>query len=169
MDLHAAILKEHNKAHASRIVKYIGNNEKRFAELMKLFLEGEYRVAQRSGWPLSICVEKHPELMKPYFKKILDYLDKPGTHEAVTRNIVRLLQYVDIPKRYQGRAMNACFEFISTPGTPIAVKAFSLTVLEHLAEIYPEIKPELKVIIEERWDHETAAFRSRARKIMKKL
>lgn len=169
MDLLAAILKEHSKAQTARIVRYVGKDKKKFAELMKCFLEGEYRVAQRSGWPLSICIEKHPELIQPYFKKILDYLDKPGTHEAVARNIVRILQYVEIPKRFHGRVMSACFEFVSTPDTPIAVKAFSLTVLEHLAEIYPEIKPELKVIIEERWDHETAAFRSRARKIMKKL
>jgi hypothetical protein len=169
MDLLAAILKEHSKAQTARIVHYVGKDKEKFAELMKLFLQGEYRVTQRSGWPLSICVEKCPELIQPYFKKLLDYLDKPGTHEAVTRNIVRILQYVEIPKRFQGRVMSACFEFVSTPDTPIAVKAFSLTVLEHLAEIYPEIKPELKVIIEERWEHETAAFRSRARKIMKKL
>lgn len=169
MDLLAAILKEHSKAQTARIVRYVGKDKKKFAELMKCFLDGEYRVAQRSGWPLSICIEKHPELIQPYFKKILDYLHKPGTHEAVTRNIVRILQYAEIPKRFHGRVMSACFEFVCTPGTPIAVKAFSLTVLEHLAEVYPEIKPELKVIIEERWDHETAAFRSRARKIMKKL
>lgn len=169
MDLLAAIEKEHSKEQTTRIVKYVGKDKKKFAELMQLFLKGEYRVTQRAGWPLSICVEKYPELMQPYFKKLLDYLDQPGTHEAVTRNIVRILQYVDIPKRFHGRVMNACFEFISTPDTPIAVKAFSLTVLEHLAEEYPDIKPELKVIIEERWDHETAAFRSRAKKIMKKL
>lgn len=169
MDLLATILKEHSKAQTDRIVRYVGKDKKKFAGLMKCFLEGEYLVAQRSGWPLSICVEKHPELIHPYFKKILEYLDKPGTHEAVTRNIVRLLQYAAIPKRFHGRVMSACFEFVSTHDTPAAVKAFSLTILEQLAEEYPEIKPELKVIIEERWDHETAAFRSRARKILKKL
>jgi hypothetical protein len=30
---------------------------------------------------------------------------------------------------------------------------------------YPGIKQELKLIIEERWPYETAAFRSRAKKI----
>ena len=69
MDLLAAILKEHSKAQTARIVRYVGKDKKKFAELMKLFLEGEYRVTQRSGWPLSICVEKYPELIQPYFKK----------------------------------------------------------------------------------------------------
>jgi hypothetical protein len=147
----------------------VGKDKTKFAELMNLFLNGEYRVTQRSGWPLSICVEKHPALIGPYFKKILDYLDKPGIHEAVIRNITRLLQHVEIPKRFQGRVMSKCFDYISNPETPVAVKAFSLTVLDNLSQTYPEIKTELKTIIDERWEHETPAFRSRAKKILKKL
>lgn len=169
MDLEQAILKEHSKEQCQRIVRYVGKDKKKFAELMKLFLEGEYRVTQRAGWPLSYCVEAHPELIQPYFKQILDYLEKKDVHEAIPRNIVRLLQHVEIPKRMQGRAMNTCFQFIAEPTTPVAIKAFSLTVLDNLSKSYPEIKPELKLIIEERWEHETAAFRSRAKKILKTL
>ena len=65
--------------------------------------------------------------------------------------------------------MDICFEYISSPTEAIAVKAFALTILENLSKKYPEIKPELKTIIEDRWDYETAAFHSRAKKILKKL
>jgi hypothetical protein len=51
----------------------------------------------------------------------------------------------------------------------VAIKAFALTVLQNLSAVYPDIKPELKLIIEERWPHETAAFHSRARKILKTM
>lgn len=169
MDLLQAIMKEHSKEQCQRIVRYVGRDEKKFAELMKHFLTGECLVSQWAGWPLSYCVEKHPELLKPYFKQILDYVDKPGNHEAVARNVMRMLQYVGIPKKFHGRVMDLCFSFIGKHGTAPAVKAFSLTVVEKLAEIYPEIKPELKLVIEDRWEHETAAFHSRARKILKKL
>jgi hypothetical protein len=81
---------------------------------------------------------------------------------------VRLLQFTEIPKRYQGRVMNTCFGFIEDPGEAIAVKAFSLTVLENLSRAYPGILPEIKTIIEARWEQETPAFRSRARKILGK-
>jgi len=43
-----------------------------------------------------------------------------------------------------------------------------LHILENMSERYPEILPELKTIIEARWEFETPAFRSRARKILKK-
>lgn len=167
MDLHKEILKEHSKAQCDKVVKYVGNNPERFAELMKLFMSDEYRVIQRAGWPLSYCVEQYPELIKPWFKLIIERLQKPAVHNAVHRNIVRLLQYVTIPKRYHGEVMNSCFEFIASNDTEVAIKAFSLTILEHLSKEYPDIKPELKLIIEERWPYETAAFRSRAKKILK--
>ncbi|MBO9201773.1 MULTISPECIES: hypothetical protein [Niastella] len=169
MDLLKAIEKEHSKTQCLRIVKYVGGDKDRFADLMQQFLKGEYRVTQRAGWPLSICVEKHPELITPYFKQILPLLKKPDAHIAVVRNVVRLLQYVTIPKRFHGQVMNDCFEFVADNDTAPAIKAFSLTILENLSAEYPDIKAELKLIIEERWPYETAAFHSRAKKILKKL
>jgi len=82
---------------------------------------------------------------------------------------MRPLQDVKIPEPFHGVVMNTCFEFISSPAEAVAVKAFSLTVLENLSRIYPEILPELKLVIEERWEHETVAFRTRAKKIKLRL
>lgn len=169
MDLRQEILKEHSKESTDKIVKYVGSNKERFGELMKLFLGDEYRITQRAGWPLSYCVALYPELIKPYFKQVVALLEKPATHNAVHRNLLRLLQHVSIPKLYHGRVMNTCFAFIESHQAEAAIKAFSLTVLEHMTIDYPDIKPELKLIIEERWPHETPAFHSRARKILKKL
>jgi hypothetical protein len=47
------------------------------------------------------------------------------------------------------------------------VKAFSLSILQNLSQQYPEIKKEVRLIIDERWPYETAAFHSRAKKFMK--
>jgi hypothetical protein len=167
MDLLKTLEKEHSKEQCNKIVRYIGNDPEKFAALMHLFLKGEYRVAQRAAWPMSYCVGNHPELIGPYFKQIVPLLKKPGVHDAVVRNIVRILQFVTVPKRYHGQLMNTCFDFIASNDTPVAIKAFSLTILENLSKEYSDIIPELKLIIEERWPHETAAFRSRAKKILK--
>jgi len=166
MDLLKLLREEHSKKQTDRIVNYIGDDQKRFAELIKLFFKGEYRITQRAAWPLSYCVRRHPELITPYFKPLLDNLARKDIHIAVIRNTVRLLQDVSIPKRYHGRVMSTCFEFIQSPETPIAIKAFSLTILSHLAIDYPEIRGELKLIIEEQWEHATLAFRSRAKKVL---
>ena len=169
MDLRQTILKEHSKANCTRIVKWIGADQKRFDELFRLFLHDEYRVVQRAAWPLSYAVIAHPQLIKKHFGKLIKNVQRPNIHEAVKRNTVRLLQDIDIPARYEGRIMDLCFGYISDPKEKAAVKAFSLTILARLARRHPDIKAELKTIIEDRWEFETAAFRSRGRKILKEL
>jgi hypothetical protein len=168
MDIRTALLKEHSKAQCKKIVDYIGADKNKFSELMDVFFEGEYRVTQRAAWPLSYCIKENPNLIQPYLGKLLGILTKPGIHNAVSRNIIRLMQYIDIPKRFHGKTMTICFDLIAGENIPVAIKAFSLTVLDNLSKDYPEIASELKLIIEQRWDHETPAFRSRAKKILRR-
>ena len=169
MNIRTALLKEHSKKQCAAIVKWIGSDQKRFDELFELFLNDEYRVVQRAGWPLSYCVEDHPEFIQRHFKKLLKNLNKKGIHEAVKRNTVRLLQYVDIPEKFHGEVMDVCFRYISSPTEAVAIKAFSLTVLQNLARKYPEIINEIKLVIDERWDYESIAFKTRAKKLLKEF
>jgi len=168
VNLEKELLKKQTLTQCNRIVKYIGRNEILFKDLVKLFFKGEYRLTQHAAWPLSYCIRQHPFLAKPYLKKFVDQLTDQQAHPAARRNIVRLFQFIEIPKRFHGRLMNICFQFINTPGEAIAVKAFSLRILEKLSGTYPEILPELKTIINARWAFETAAYRSRAGRILEK-
>ena len=169
MNIKTALLKEHSKKQCDVIVKWVGNDQKRFDELFSLFLNDEYRVVQRAGWPIGYCVEKHPSLVQKHFPKLLKNLDKKGIHDAVKRNSIRLLQYVKVPEKFHGEVMDVCFRYISSPTEAVAIKAFSITVLQNLARQYPEILNEIKLVIEERWDYETVAFKTRAKKLLKEF
>ncbi|MFZ6011997.1 MAG: hypothetical protein ACOYXT_16765 [Bacteroidota bacterium] len=169
MDIKAELLREHSKAQTSKIVAHVGNSAKTFESLVKVYLDGPYRVTQRAAWPLSECVIKHPALIKPHLKTLLDYTQKPGVHDAVKRNTVRLLQFIDIPKRNQGQVADICFKFLQDGKEPVAVRCFSMTVLGNLANDNPGFKPELKIIIEDQLPYATAGFMARARKVLKKL
>ena len=164
MDLRKTILAEHSKAQTNKIIKWIGDSQQRFDELFNLFLNDAYRVTQRAAWPLSYLVIRHPHFIKKHFRKLLNNLKKPNLHNSIKRNSVRLLQHIEIPYKYHGEIMNLCFNYISSPDEAVAVKAFSLTILQNFSKKYPEIIKEIKLIIEERWNYETAAFKSRATK-----
>ena len=168
MKLRAQLLKEQSKANCTKIVKWVGNNQQRFDELFSLFLNDEYRVVQRAAWPISYSVIAHPQLIKKHWGQLVKNLKKPGIHAAVKRNTIRLMQDIEIPQRYHGEMMTHCFNYIADPEETMAVKAFSLTALDNLSKLYPEILPELKTIIEDRWEYETPAFKSRGRKILAK-
>ncbi len=65
--------------------------------------------------------------------------------------------------------MALCFEYIASPTEAVAVKAFSLSILQNLSKHYPEIRQEIVLIINERCPYETAAFRVRAKKVLKNM
>src|SRR4051812_42542277 len=133
MDLRSEILKEHSRAQSEKIAKWVGRDEKRFAEFMQLFLAGEYRVTQRAAWILSVVAEKHYQMAAPYLERMVKRMNEPGVHVAVKRNVVRILQFIEIPEALHSEVMNTCFELLADPKETIAVRAFSMTVLGNLA------------------------------------
>ena len=169
MDLRTTILAEHSKANCNRIVQWVGHSQERFNQLFNLFLNAEYRVNQRAAWPLSYCAINHPDFMSGNFSKLVKNLHRPGTHAAVKRNTLRLLRQIEVPKKFHGELMDLCFHYIESEDEPVAIKSFSLAILQTLSLQYPDIKNEIRLIIEERWPYETAAFRSRAKNFLKTL
>jgi hypothetical protein len=168
MDLRAALLEVHSKAQAEKIAAYVGDDPKRFAELVKLFLGPVYRLSQRSAWPVSYCIERHPELAKPYFNVFIKQLDRDDAHVAVRRNVARLFQFVDVPKRYQGRLFDACYNLVADPDQPVAVRVFSMTVAANIAKDLPDLLVELEAVARKYPALMTPGMRARMRHVFGK-
>lgn len=171
MNIREELLKEknHSKQQALKISEYACSSSKNFKELMQCFLSNEYRLAQRAAWSVSWAAQKQPSIIQPHIKNLIKQLPRKDVHDAVIRNSVRILQKIEIPEEFHGEIINKCFVFIESNETPVAIKAFSLTTLFNLSKDYPDIKNELRLVIEERWNYETAAFKSRGKRILKKL
>ena len=69
MNIRDALLEVHSKAQAAKIADYVGDNSERFAELMKHLLGPVYRLSQRAAWPVSYCIERHPEPCKALLQR----------------------------------------------------------------------------------------------------
>ena len=90
-------------------------------------------------------------------------------NDAVKRNTVRVLQFVDIPEEHMGKLADICFNYMGSAKEPIAVKVFSMTVLYHITLKIPELKNELLPLIEDLIPYGSAGFQNRGRKIIKSL
>ena len=166
MNVREALLEVHSKDQAIKIADYVGTDPERFAELMRLMMGPVYRVSQRAAWPVSYCIERNPELVKPYFNDLIKQLEREDAHVAVRRNVARLLQFVDIPKRYAGRIFEACYSLLDDPNEPVAVRVFSLTVAAKIAKDSPVLLEELRMLAKKYPQKSTAGFRSRTRRIL---
>lgn len=168
MDIKKALEKGHSKAITDQIISYVGSNQTRFNSLITIFLEGPYRITQRAAWPLSFCVINQPSLIDRHYGSILKMLTKKGIHDAVKRNIMRSLQFVEIPAKHQGKVIEHCFNLMDAK-EPIAVRVFAMTVLANLSKLHPDLKKELKLVIEDQLPYGTAAYLSRSKKILRQL
>lgn len=169
MNLEEQILKEHSKHNTVRIARWIGNDKKRFRQLMDLFMKGEYRVTQRSAWIVSHCADEHPALILPYLNKMIARMMEPDVHIAVRRNVVRLLQNIEIPPSLAGKVATICFELLASQKEPVAVKCFSMTVLANIAKQEPDLKNEIRLMIEQQMPWGTGGFQSRGKRILREL
>lgn len=166
MDIRGALLDEHSKRRTMAVVEYIGGDPERFARLMDVFFAGEYRTTQRAAWPLNYCAERNPELIYPYLDRLVDLLARKDVHNAVRRNIARLLQYIKIPEHLRGKVFSRCVDLVDDAGEPVAVRVFALTVAAEIAKPEPDLTGELKLIVEKHLSHTTPAFGARARRIL---
>lgn len=167
MDLKLELLKEHSRANADRIADWIGADAGRFDRLMQVFLSGEYREVQRASQIISMVGDRHPALLAPHMTAMVKHMQQPEQPVAVKRNVVRVLQHLDIPEALHGDVMNACFDLLADVKETIAVRAFSMTVLARLATFYPDIKPELRTLIEDGLEQDPSpGFKNRAQKVL---
>lgn len=168
MNIKDELTHEHSKVLTLRIVEYVKQDKIKFEELMQLFLGDDYRLCQRSSWAVNYCAEKHPELVKPYLKKIVNNLSNPNIHIAVKRNSVRMLQFIDVPQSLAGKLITQCFIFLNDVNEAIAVKAFSMTVIYNCGKNYPEIIEELAISIKNQMSlpSASAGIKAHSRKIL---
>src|ERR1044072_3436469 len=166
MDIGAVLKSGHTKSNTMRIVRYVGSDERKFAGLMDIFFNGEYRMTQRSAWAVNYCVQYHPELIKPYLNKCIDLLPKREAHVAVRRNVVRLLQYVEIPEKLKGKVYSHCLDLIDDLKEDLAVKVFAVTVATRIARKEPSLVNELQLVVKKHLPHTTVAFHKRALDIL---
>lgn len=168
MNFKIQLAQAHSKENARLIADYIGADEQRFDELMQLFFAPEYRVAQRAAHAVSHCVDAHSHLILPYIGSMVTHL-QTDPEVAIRRNTVRLLQNQEIPEAFQGILLEKCFEYLLQAKETAAVKAFSMTILHRLTKQYPELKPELKLVIEDTLQNATPGVMNRGKKILKDL
>ena len=168
MDIRKAICKEHTKDQAQMIADYAINNPESLNELMECFFDDHFRICQRAAWPVGIIGQQHAHVLMPFLSEMVRNLDNPK-HDAVIRNTIRTLQYVDIPEDLQGEVYEKCFIYLIGHKYPTAIKAFSSTVLVNIAMELPELKEELIIAIEEQIPFTTVGFVNRAKKLLLKL
>ena len=169
MDIKDELFAEHSRQQAITVANYACESKENMQQLIDCLFSDDTVVAQRAAWSIGWSVKIKLDALLPFIDLLIPLIERKDVHDAVIRNTMLVLVCIDIPEKYHGIVMNGCFNFIENPVTPPAIKAYSMTTVYNLSKYYPEILQELRTIIEENWENETPAFKSRGKKILKAI
>ena len=161
--------KPYTKGSIDKMAVWVCKDEMRFKELIHLFLKGENRISQKASWVMSHAFDINPSIIKPYLHKLLLKANEPDIHDAIKRNVARIFQCIEIPNKEMGLAVNVFFKLLINPNEATAVRAFSMTVLFNISKKEPDLKNELKLILAELVNSDSAAIKNRAKHILKEI
>jgi hypothetical protein len=169
MDIEKQLLAEHSRKNTEKIVRWIGNDPARVKAVMEVFLGDDPLLTQRAAWVVGVLADDRGRLLQPWLAKLMKKMREPGVHNAARRNVVRALQFVEIPPRLIGEVATVCFDELASPLSPIAVKACAMTVLQRVVHQEPDLGRELRLIIEQQLPYGAPAFHARAKRVLASL
>jgi len=173
MNIRATMSEHRTSEKMQAVVKYIGKDKKRYAELMKIFFSDEFgkerRLPMYAAWTMCHVVDGVPHLMQDYWAEMIAHLKKEKLHPTEIRSIVRTWRNQEIPEKYKGTIVEICFQFLSDYECDVAVKVYAMTVLADLIEEYPDLRNEFIAAVEALLENAKPSIKARTRMVFKKI
>ncbi len=139
-------------------------------EIIQLSFSEKRIMAMRASRVVLLIHYKNPKLIKPSVPYILDQLCVTHNNSSI-RNLLHL--FIDESEQLDeirlGKLMALCFKLLESSAAEIAQRALSMQVLYKISNYIPDIKSELKALVEINYEEGSPGFKSTANQILKKL
>jgi hypothetical protein len=163
------LLLEMSRRNTDLVADLICQNHELFAALFQIYLRNEEPVSRRAAWVIDTVTENYPELIAPHLGKMIEMLPE-FHHDGLKRHSLRMLARSPFPPGDDlGKMISICFDWLLSPSESVSVKVYSMEILYRISQVEPDMKKELADSIEWRMNEETAGFRNRGQKLLKKL
>ncbi|NTW26659.1 MAG: hypothetical protein HGA37_18315 [Lentimicrobium sp.] len=168
MLLDELLLRAQSRANTDTIIEIVMAKPEVFEELWKLVLLNEDPLSRRAAWAADYCAEINPvfiqEKIEELSAKVPDFKS-----DGLKRHGLRMLSRSPLPDENLGILADACFNWLQSSSESVAVKMYSMVILQRVSELIPDIRRELYDIIEIQLQEATPGFINIGKKIMKKL
>lgn len=149
MDFKNEIERDSSLANAKRIAEHIAFHPKEIKKLVKLFYDADNNISMRSAWIISHVCSLDTKIVIGITPDFIKYLKSEKPNPATIRCILSSLQQIDIPEKYCGSIFDFCMRYVKNATFPHAVRSFSINIMAILCKRYPELKPEVELILSE--------------------
>lgn len=134
--------------------------------------------SHKACWILEFVAHQEPNWLRPHCAFICNNL-RVLKEESAIRPIAKVCQLlasehfnakspIELAEEQLHQLIEACFDWLITD-VKVAPKAYSMRALFVLGQKFDWIYPELRTILEKDYQHHSAAYKSAAKEILKKM
>lgn len=149
---------------SSDVVKLVLRAPRRFAELIECLWSADPIVRMRAADAAEKISAAQPELLKPYKTELLGLLAEAEQIE-LRWHLAQMIPRLPLTRGERRRAVDALQLYLEDRSS--IVRTFALQALADLASNNPELRSQVREILEQSLRRGTAAMKARARLLLK--
>lgn len=171
----------HSREKRLQYAHLILENPELTPRLLEIIFMVDDKLSPRAGWVLEFACTKDLEAIIPYLDIFTEQFHKVHLDSAV-RPVAKICQLIAkayyskndsviknaLTPIHKERIIETCFDYL-IHDEKVATKAYGMTTLFLLGKEYGWIHSELMIILERDFQTQSAAFKARARYILKKI
>jgi hypothetical protein len=170
MDYREYLRRPLSKHFVDHLVLEIFGNPSDFEIVYRLIFDQDANVAWRAAWACQKISDKHPEWFDDMHFNELAKLAISTKQGGLQRGCLSTLNNLLLPNPIPVEFINACFDWMVSAKSPIAVQALSMKMLLRICRNEPDFKPELMAYLENiDFENYSAGFKSTRNNVLKAL
>jgi len=170
MDYREHLFRPLSKRFVDHLVLEIFKNPADFGIIYQLIFDNDEKVAWRTAWACQKISEKHPDWFSNHQVIELISLTLSTTHGGLQRGCLAVLNNISLPDPFQVEFLNACYDWMLSSKSPIAVQALSMKYIARICIEEPDLKPEFIAYLESiNFEDYSQGFKTARKNIIKKL
>lgn len=171
----------HSRENRKKYALLVISNPDLIPKVLNILFMVDDKTSCRAAWLLEFVARENLDSILPYLDRFTEHMHKVHLDSAV-RPVAKICEYLIeayyhrdnnhtkdyLTTEHKERIIELSFDYMITD-QKVAAKAYSMNTLYLLGKDYDWIHPELAMILERDFNAGTAAFKARARHLLKKL
>lgn len=133
-------------SYKAEMISYLNLHPEDFDEAIKLAISDKQPYSWRAVWLLWSCMDKNDQRIHGYVKKIIDTL--PGKSDDQRRELLIILQQMEINEDYEGKLFDICVDFWEKIGKKPSVRYNAFKLMVKIVKNHPDLSNEIKLLTE---------------------
>lgn len=137
---------------------YFIKNPDQVDPLVNLIIEMEpYPLKEYASWILLHLAKSGKVRLQKYYPELVNVIFKTSD-QSVLRNVVNCISLLEHSTYRESELIDLLISFIQNPKNKVALQVYSIYTLLRFVQLYPELKDEIRQIIELNAEGKSAAY-----------